>query len=439
MSELPRWTWILALEVVAMLSLAARQAPKSPRAGSPPAVVSAHVARGEDCGSCHGEQAATTAARHPDVDGSPIACSGACHGPDSLRPDLLRAAPAEVCGACHERPADAGEHPHPAVARGACTACHDPHLAARPHLLRGDTDGDLCMSCHSGMRTRGPDGHAPAEAGLCLLCHGAHGGPGPRDTLYEMPMPCVGCHTDVLPADTTLHSAIPRFGCTGCHDPHWAPGPRQLKAYDGLAVCMRCHEDDATGRKVFHFPVAEGVCTLCHSPHGTGMVANLRAERTPLCAQCHPEKVAPKKTPHPALELGCTAVCHDPHASDNHGRLQQGVVETCTTCHVGYQDGKHVVLSVAGTGHPIDKRPDPWRPGRNVECTSCHNPHGSDNPRMWYFATSRLELCAQCHTQSPVPPNPRFVEWKTAQLAAQAVRGPADPVAPGAASAGGSP
>ena len=68
---------------------------------------------------------------------------------------------------------------------------------------------------------------------------------------------------------------------------------------------------------------------------------------------------------------------HDPHATDNDFRLNKPIVELCTTCHRGFDDGYHVVQRPQGGGHPIGGRDDPLRPGRELVCTSCHDPHGT--------------------------------------------------------------
>jgi predicted CXXCH cytochrome family protein len=99
---------------------------------------------------------------------------------------------------------------------------------------------------------------------------------------------------------------------------------------------------------------------------------------------------------------GCT-VCHDPHASDNEFRLRKPIIKLCTSCHKGYDDGYHVVQLPAGGGHPIGGRPDPLREGRELVCSSCHDPHGTNNPRMWYRASERLVLCVECHRKTLAP------------------------------------
>jgi predicted CXXCH cytochrome family protein len=49
------------------------------------------------------------------------------------------------------------------------------------------------------------------------------------------------------------------------------------------------------------------------------------------------------------------------------------------------------------TGHEVSGRLDPRRPGRPFSCASCHNPHGSDNPLLFYLGANPLESCDGCH------------------------------------------
>lgn len=371
------------------------------------------------CERCHDRFMVTPTYEHP-AEGAQT-CED-CHDLDLFETDDFFLTRSDSgCPTCHAAELTSAQSLHTATAQGFCTGCHDPHGSDRRGFLKGRDDGDLCLSCHADLSARGDRVHEPITGGMCTTCHGAHGAKQAGNLHYALPGPCTTCHTKLAAQEARNHGAVTEFGCTGCHDPHWARADHLLEEPVRGTICHRCHEDDITGRVIVHAPVGEKECLLCHDPHGTPLPSNLVSMPSSLCIGCHPEKGEPKATPHPALEIGCTAVCHDPHASDNRSRLRAPIVELCTTCHVYYDDGTHVVRAVNGLGHPIGLKPHPHKEGRLVECSSCHNPHGSDNPRMWYFATERLELCAECHPELPYRPNPRFNEWLEEYKLEQAV------------------
>jgi predicted CXXCH cytochrome family protein len=103
------------------------------------------------------------------------------------------------------------------------------------------------------------------------------------------------------------------------------------------------------------------------------------------------------KVKHAALErYGCTG-CHDPHGSGNGALLAKRVNALCTSCHAEQKDGRHVT-SIARDGHKVGgDLNDPRRPGHDFSCASCHDPHGSDNPKLFYFGPTAMDMCDGCH------------------------------------------
>jgi predicted CXXCH cytochrome family protein len=54
--------------------------------------------------------------------------------------------------------------------------------------------------------------------------------------------------------------------------------------------------------------------------------------------------------------------------------------------------------SFSTEGHPTRDRQDPVRIGKELTCSSCHNPHASNSPNLWAFdVQSTFELCVKCH------------------------------------------
>jgi predicted CXXCH cytochrome family protein len=192
-----------------------------------------------------------------------------------------------------------------------------------------------------------------------------------------------------------VHGAVKVGDCARCHDPHSSDEKSLLRQPTIAGLCFKCHEDDVTGRAWVHKPVAEGKCTECHDPHGAKGPFNLkRGDVTQTCQGCH--KPNEKKHRHAALDrVGCTG-CHDAHGTANRFQLVKSTNALCQTCHVDKTDGVHVTNMVAG-GHRISGVPDPHDPSRELSCASCHDPHGSDSPRLLRFGEAPMDVCDWCH------------------------------------------
>lgn len=101
------------------------------------------------------------------------------------------------------------------------------------------------------------------------------------------------------------------------------------------------------------------------------------------CTSCHAQQKADlhKRTSHPILngELPCSS-CHNPHQSQNEASLKQpSLNESCYECHA-------------------EKRgPFLWEHEPVTEdCSLCHSPHGSINQAL---LNKRVpQLCQECHS-----------------------------------------
>lgn len=351
----------------------------------------------QGCATCH--EPSPLRFVHPEVKAGHCTT---CHDPHdaSSRSTHLTTKPmAPLCSQCHEP--DKIAHPHTIVARGECGGCHTVHGSSQPNLLVGDTEISSCQTCHPKEPQRFT--HAPAAAGECAACHDPHG----SDYVYNLVAPpgevCLQCHPPKA-KHTYTHAALTLGECTGCHDPHGSDTAWLLRDDPIGNVCFGCHDDDVSGRKVVHEPVASGNCSMCHDPHGAAYTKDLRAPANLTCAMCHPNEWRAKVlTPHQAvLADGCVS-CHDPHGSGNSFALRKPTMDLCLQCHPSF-DGKHAETTMSGDGHPLGARTsDPQRPGREVDCVSCHDPHGSNNPFMFYRAYERLALCVECHRNTIAP------------------------------------
>ncbi len=217
---------------------------------------------------------------------------------------------------------------------------------------------------------------------------------------------CTACHdTEGKSLSKTLHgkaqnprtpAARPNQACETCHGPgreHSETGDvtkiRRITAMsprDASALCLTCHERGTHTMWQGSMHDARNLtCITCHSVHNArSSAAQLKtATVTDTCAVCHKTEVAKQqRSGHMPLREGkmdCSS-CHDPHGSTNVRMLKVGnwVNETCVSCHA-------------------EKRgPFLWdhAPVREA-CNTCHDPHGSNNDRM--LVAKLPMLCQRCH------------------------------------------
>jgi len=199
-------------------------------------------------------------------------------------------------------------------------------------------------------------------------------------------------------------------GCTTCHDPHGSGKKGLLLAFghkpyedktcaschdasgariaEGSALCVKCHAPhagDAT-KPVPHAAVVNGKqCLNCHSPHaGKTKSLLIRDDLAKTCKSCHDRSMFEKAVKHP--EQDCET-CHDPHGSENASLLVEKQKDLCLGCHTDVPQTH---------AHPFSAPAKDPRTGRDLNCTSCHDPHSSDQPQL-LLGDKKRELCVQCH------------------------------------------
>jgi DmsE family decaheme c-type cytochrome len=191
-------------------------------------------------------------------------------------------------------------------------------------------------------------------------------------------------------------------GCESCHGPGEAhtqdPAsvkPRQfakISAQETSDTCTTCHNRGEHAMWAGSAHNSRNVtCTSCHSVHKPASEKGfLKAStQTAQCASCHSDKANKlDRSGHMPVREGkmeCTS-CHNPHGSKNTRLLRAGfnVNESCTSCHA-------------------EKRgPFLWEHAPVREsCVSCHDPHGSSNERM--LVAKQPFLCQRCHNHTRHP------------------------------------
>ncbi|MBI5070476.1 MAG: hypothetical protein HZB56_19775 [Deltaproteobacteria bacterium] len=198
----------------------------------------------------------------------------------------------------------------------------------------------------------------------------------------------------------TVHRPEVEARCARCHDLGAAAGhPRQVPL--PASACAPCHAE-LSARRYPHGPVGQGACLMCHDPGSSPQRYAVAWPIQETCFRCHFDirgQMERKAWRHGPAAAGRCTTCHDPHGSENPFWLKKPIFDLCTNCHTEKASGRHVVLGfVYGDGHPLKGRPHPLKPGVELACSSCHNPHAAQVRFLWQFdATVREELCRTCH------------------------------------------
>ncbi len=161
-----------------------------------------------------------------------------------------------------------------------------------------------------------------------------------------------------------------------------------LPASSQVDTCVtgKCHLGMDKAQSV-HPPVKEGMCSSCHqaasepgkkTKHPGNLVITLIQQGADLCYMCHEPKNT-KKTVHAPIMAGDCTSCHNPHQSENKGMLKKAIPALCFDCH---QEGMMKQKVV----HP---------PVAAGDCSGCHDNHQSDFPSRLVQAGN--SLCFMCH------------------------------------------
>ncbi len=252
------------------------------------------------------------------------------------------------------------------------------------------------------------NGKEPLECGQC------HGTALPKDVTFKLrknlrqcevfTSRCYSCHRDLIEDSKWTHSPAANLYCGSCHD--LGPNNNNAKHLINTKIDQSCFQCHVTGRKWgkmshVHGPVGTGDCTVCHDPHGEKYQYQLWANgKAEICVTCHTNKEKLiKNTPlgfrvHGIVIGGGCIACHSPHASENRFQLYKPINDLCVGCHVSMRG---IIVGHPVGGHPVRGKKDPRRKGRELSCTSCHNPHGSNFIDMLIGDLLGGHVCSKCH------------------------------------------
>jgi len=272
-------------------------------------------------------------------------------------------------------------------------------------LPPGYAGTDMCATCHEDtakLFVQNPhhaieaDKRRGWEGRACESCHGpglkhAESGGSPEEIRNPSKLAaaaldkiCLTCHFGPPAHAGRLMSshAKNQVSCTKCHKIH-ADTPGGIVARKVSAVneqCGTCHTNVMSQfQQPYHHRLPEGAmsCVDCHNPHGSirrAMTQSFGANE-PACIGCHGDKRGPYTFEHPPMRFGSCATCHDVHGSANPRMLTRPVVQQlCLECHA------NLPFAVA-TGKAAGVVPPSFHDLRSVRfqnCTVCHQKiHGS--------------------------------------------------------------
>ncbi len=211
-----------------------------------------------------------------------------------------------------------------------------------------------------------------------------------------------------------FHQDAKEKKCASCHD-MTSNIPTNNEALEDVTktTCYKCH-GGMINTKNTHAPAANWLCLDCHDgKFGEYNMADKGASKylvadpvAKTCGSCHDtvDGWQSSKFGHGPVNDGRCERCHNPHGSDNEFFLRKNIWDLCTTCHAEKADGKHVIPQIGfgrvtkDGGHPTRGRKDPVRPGRELTCSGCHDPHGSAGIFLLRMkGTMTYGVCQRCH------------------------------------------
>ena len=188
------------------------------------------------------------------------------------------------------------------------------------------------------------------------------------------------------------------------------PSQKKTDQYVGVDVCKTCHEDlyKKNFENTAHFKTTlnDGHgCESCHGPgsahvEGGGDVSKIvsfksmsKQDANALCLTCHGAKHEQRHfaaSAHASNDVGCLD-CHSPHnAKEPEHLLVRAQPSLCYGCHA---------TAKADFAKPYHHRVDEGL----IQCSDCHNVHGTATLRQVRAMPSGDAICVKCHADKQGP------------------------------------
>jgi predicted CXXCH cytochrome family protein len=185
-----------------------------------------HFRNNVGCTDCHTAHGAEYAPAEP---GSMTFVAGANHqNPGIAEEKMLKASEPSLCISCHNETKQQFSKPfHHKVLEGTmtCSDCHNPHGGFEQKQTKLALGADAsCIKCHANKAGPFVFEHGPLKLEGCTACHAPHGAANPR--LLKRPsvrQTCFECHTgisdELAPGVPSRHNQaqLREQQCTVCH------------------------------------------------------------------------------------------------------------------------------------------------------------------------------------------------------------------------------
>ncbi len=202
---------------------------------------------------------------------------------------------------------------------------------------------------------------------------------------------CLRCHADLIPQlkQASIHQPFLKNHCSSCHTSHGYEQTPVFRPSDLGPRWLQVWLEQLSLRALWELLSSLHLAKPQSSP-GTPSLAKggsslLTASQQELCWTCH-GRLAPERLrefQHKPFANGRCTSCHDPHASDNRPLLRAKVSDMCAACH---QIGPELVAA------------EVHEPFGRLRCLTCHEPHASADRGL--LVSAQKPLCFGCHRQT---------------------------------------